>query len=199
MKLFSKKQFAPNIDWLIVGLGNPGSRYDKTRHNSGWMAADCIADKLGVKLNRVKFKSLCSEATINSNKCLIMKPTTFMNASGEAVVEAMNYYKIPIERIIVICDDISLDVGKLRIRRKGSDGGQKGLRSIINLSGSDSFTRIRVGVGAKPNPEYDLAAWVLSRFSQAELAALDSAFVNVCTAAELIIDGKTDEAMNRFN
>ena len=128
-----------------------------------------------------------------------MKPTTFMNASGEAVVEAMNFYKIPIERVLVICDDVSLDLAKVRIKRKGSDGGQKGLRSIIYLTGKDNFPRIKIGVGAKPNPDYDLADWVLSKLTPSELKLMDSALDNAVSAVELIIDEKTDEAMNKYN
>ncbi len=202
MSLFKskeKKEFASNIEWLIVGLGNPGSQYENTRHNCGWLTLDSMAQKYSVKLTRLKFKSLCGEAEISGKRCLLMKPTTFMNASGEAVVEAMNFYKIPIERVLVVCDDISLDVGALRCRRKGSDGGQKGLRSIIYLTGKDTFPRIKVGVGAKPHPDYDLAAWVLSKFTQTELKTMNQAFENAVKAAELIIDGRIDEAMNKFN
>lgn len=194
-----KKDFAPNIDWLIVGLGNPGEKYQFTRHNCGWLTVDNLAAKYSLKLTRLKFKSLCAPAEISGAKCLVMKPTTMMNASGEAVVEAMNYYKIPIERVLVICDDISLEPGKLRIKRKGSDGGQKGLRSIIYLSGQDGFPRIKIGIGAKPHPDYDLAAWVLSRFSASEEKAMNEAFDKAVSAVELIVDGKIDEAMNRFN
>lgn len=202
MGLFTKKvkkEFASNIEWLIVGLGNPGMQYEFTRHNCGWLAVDKLSEKYSLRLTRVKFKSLCAEAEISGKKCLVMKPTTMMNASGEAVVEAMNFYKIPIERVLVICDDISLDVGATRIKRKGSDGGQKGLRSIIQLTGSDNFTRIKIGVGAKPHPDYDLAAWVLSKFTQSELVKMNDAFTNAVSAAELIINGRTDEAMNKYN
>lgn len=202
MGLFSKKdkkEFAPNIDWIIVGLGNPGSQYANTRHNCGWLTMDRLAEKYSIKLTRIKFKSFCGEAVISGKKCLVMKPTTMMNASGEAVVEAMNFYKLPIERVLVVCDDISLDVGAIRIRRKGSDGGQKGLRSIIYLSGSDNFHRIKIGIGAKPHPDYDLAAWVLSRFTPQEFEKMNAAFDNAVSAAELIIDSKTDEAMNKYN
>ena len=128
-----------------------------------------------------------------------MKPTTMMNSSGEAVVEAMNFYKVPIERVLIICDDISLEPGKIRIRRKGTDGGQRGLRSIITLTGSENFPRVKVGVGAKPHPDYDLAAWVTSEFTEQERPKVFEAFGNAVSAIELIIDGKTDEAMNRFN
>lgn len=194
-----KKEFAPSVEWLIVGLGNPGNQYAATRHNCGWMTADRLAEKYGLKLTRLKFKSLCAEAEISGRKCLVMKPTTFMNESGQAVVEAMNFYKIPIENVLVISDDVSLDLGKTRVRRKGTDGGQKGLRSIIYLTGKDTFPRVKVGVGAKPNPEYDMAAWVLSRFTAEEMKTMSKAFDNAVSAIELIVAGKVDEAMNKYN
>lgn len=199
MGLFTKKQFAPNIDWLIVGLGNPGTQYATTRHNCGWMSVDRLAEKYNISLTRLKFKSLCGEASVSGQKCLIMKPTTYMNASGEAVVEAMNFYKIPIERVLVISDDVSLDLGRTRIRLKGSDGGQKGLRSIIYLTGKDSFPRIKVGVGQKPHPDYDMADWVLSKFTPSEMKTMSGAFDNAVSAAELIVEGKAEEAMNKHN
>lgn len=199
MGLFTKKQFASNIDWLIVGLGNPGAQYASTRHNCGWMSVDRLAEKYNISLTRIKFKSLCGEAAINGKKCLIMKPTTYMNASGEAVVEAINFYKIPIEHVLVFSDDVSLDLGRTRIRQKGSDGGQKGLRSIIYLTGKDNFPRIKIGVGQKPHPDYDLADWVLSKFTQSEMKTMSQAFDNAVCAAELIIAGKADEAMNKYN
>lgn len=203
MGIFSKFKndtgLSGSVEWLVVGLGNPGLKYARTRHNCGWLTIDNLAAKLGVDVTRAKFKSVCATAEIGGKKCLLMKPTTMMNASGEAVVEAMNFYKIPIERVLVICDDISLDVGKIRVKRKGSDGGQKGLRSIIYLTGSDNFPRVKVGVGAKPHPDYDLAAWVLSEFSDKEKPVVFEAFGNAAAAAELIIAGKTDEAMNKFN
>ena len=200
MGLFSKfRTDSGSVEWLIVGLGNPGTKYLRTRHNCGWLTIDNLAAKLGVSVTRSKFKSLCGNADIDGHKCLLMKPTTMMNASGQAVVEAMNFYKVPIERVVVICDDISLDVGKIRIKRKGSDGGQKGLRSIIELTGSDNFPRIKVGVGAKPHPDYDLAAWVLSEFTSKEQPVVFEAFGNAASAVQMIVSGKLDEAMNKFN
>ncbi len=199
MGLFTKKTFGNSISWLIVGLGNPGSQYENTRHNCGYRAIDAICKKYGVKPTRIKFKSLCGEVNISGEKCLVMKPTTFMNNSGEAVVEAMNFYKIPIENVLVICDDISLDVAKLRVKRKGTDGGQKGLRSIIYLTGKDTFPRIKIGVGAKPNPNYDLADWVLSKFTSQEAPKMQEAFETAVSAAELIVSGNTDKAMNLYN
>ncbi len=202
MGLFNKykdKDVGGSVEWLIVGLGNPGTKYTYTRHNCGWLTVDRWADKLGIKVNRVKFKSLVATADISGRKCLIMKPTTFMNASGEAVVEAMNFYKVPIDKVLVISDDVSLDCGNIRIRRKGSDGGQKGLRSIITLTGSDNFPRIKCGVGEKPHPDYDMAAWVLSTFTDTEKKKMLDAFDHAIAAAELIINGETDRAMNLYN
>jgi PTH1 family peptidyl-tRNA hydrolase len=160
---------------------------------------DYIADKLGVKVNRVKFKSTVGEGRMGGHRVLLMKPSTYMNNSGQAVVEAMNFYKIPAENVIVLLDDINLDVGKMRIRSKGSDGGQNGMKNIIYLSGSDKFPRIKIGIGKKPNPEYDLAAWVLSRFTKDELKALETIAENSYDAVELIMDDNISEAMNRYN
>ena len=197
--MFGRKTFGGSVEYLIVGLGNPDRKYENTRHNCGWLAIDYIAEKLGIKVNKIKYKSFVGEAAIGGKKALLMKPTTYMNNSGQAVVEAMSFYKIPPENVVVIFDDVSLDVGKMRIRQKGSDGGQKGMRSIIYLSGSDAFPRIKIGIGAKPNPDWDLADWVLSRFSDDERKTLDKMFENAYEAVGLIIDGKTDRAMNRFN
>ena len=187
------------IEYLIVGLGNPDKKYENTRHNCGWMAIDHLADKLGCKVNKIKFKSFVGECRINNKRALLMKPTTYMNNSGQAVVEAMNFYKLPPENVIVVFDDISLDVGKMRIRQKGSDGGQKGMRSIIYLSGKDTFPRIKIGIGAKPNPDWDLADWVLSRFSKDEGKLLEEMFDNAADAIALMVDGKIDRAMNLYN
>ena len=187
------------IEYLIVGLGNPDKKYENTRHNCGWMAIDHLADKLGCKVNKIKFKSFVGECRINNKRAMLMKPTTYMNNSGQAVVEAMNFYKLPPENVIVIFDDISLDVGKMRIRQKGSDGGQKGMRSIIYLSGKDTFPRIKIGIGAKPNPDWDLADWVLSRFSKDEGKLLEEMFDNAADAIALMVAGKIDRAMNLYN
>lgn len=197
--MFGNKKFGGSVEYIVVGLGNPDKKYENTRHNTGWLALDHIADKLDCKVNRIKFKSFVGECNINGKKVLLMKPTTYMNNSGQAVVEAMNFYKIPPENVIVIFDDISLDVGKMRIRSKGSDGGQKGMRSIIYLSGSDKFPRIKIGIGAKPNPSWDLADWVLSRFTDDEQKLLEKMFDNAFGAVELITDEKIDRAMNLYN
>lgn len=198
--MFRKKTFATGpVEYIVVGLGNPDRKYEYTRHNAGFIMIDFIADKIGVKINKVKFKSLVGEGNIGGSKVLLMKPSTYMNNSGEAVIEAMKFYKIPPENVIVLLDDINLDVGKMRIRSKGSDGGQKGMRSIIYLSGKDNFPRVKIGIGKKPNPEYDLASWVLSKFTKDELATLEKIAENSYEAVELIIQGKTDRAMNLFN
>ena len=196
--MFGKKA-AGGVEFLIVGLGNPDKKYEITRHNCGWMAVDYLADKLGCRVSKIKFKSFVGECRIGNSRALLMKPTTYMNNSGQAVVEAMNFYKLPPENVIVIFDDISLDVGKMRIRQKGSDGGQKGMRSIIYLSGSDAFPRVKIGIGAKPSPDWDLADWVLSRFSKDEGKQLEQMFENAAAAVELIVEGRIDRAMNLYN
>ena len=187
------------VEWLVVGLGNPGSKYENTRHNAGFLALDRIAEKTGARIDRLKFKSLCGEAAIGGKKVLLLKPSTFMNLSGQAVQEAMAFYKIPPERVLVLFDDISLDIGHMRIRLKGSDGGHNGMKNIIYLSGSDQFPRVKIGVGDKPHPDYDLADWVLSSFSKKDFEQLNPLFDNVCQSVNLIIEGKAAEAMNRFN
>ena len=187
------------VEYIIVGLGNPGTQYQDTRHNAGFMAIDTIAEKYSADVKRIKFKSLCGECTIAGKKCLLMKPTTYMNNSGEAVVEAMNFYKTDIEHLIVLYDDISLEPSKLRIRRKGSDGGHNGIKSIIYLTGEDSFPRVKIGVGKKPHPKYNLADWVLSNFKSEEIPLLKEACGNTADAVELMVDGKINEAMNKFN
>lgn len=187
------------VEYMVVGLGNPGKQYEDTRHNAGFLALDHIADRTGCKVNKLKFKALSGDTKIGGKRVLLLKPTTFMNLSGQSVLEAMQFYKIPPQNIIVISDDVALDVGKMRIRRSGSDGGQKGLRSIIQLTGQDEFPRIRIGVGQKPHPQMELADWVLSRFSKEDGKLLAPMWQNALEAVELIIQGRTDEAMNRFN
>ncbi len=186
-------------EFIIAGLGNPGTQYENTRHNCGFMAAETLADIYETPLKRLRFKSLTGEISIGGKRCLVMKPTTFMNNSGDAVEEAAVFYKIPPERILVIYDDISLDAGRLRIRGKGSDGGHNGMKSIILRLNSDNFPRIRIGVGEKPNKDYDLADWVLSRFTKEEGEKLETALSNSAKAAELIVEGKINEAMNLYN
>ena len=197
--LFRKNAPTGPVDFLIVGLGNPDKKYEGTRHNAGFMVVEALAEEYGVRVNRVKYKSLVGEAVIGGKKVLLMQPQTYMNLSGEAVREAMSFYKLPPENCLVICDDITLPVGTIRLRRKGSDGGQRGVRSIITLCGSEQFPRIKVGVGQKPHPDYDLAAWVLSRFTESEKAPLRDAVKHAAEAAELIVKGEMDTAMNRYS
>ena len=197
--IFKKKFNNSNIDFMIVGLGNPGIEYEYTRHNAGFLCVEYIADKLGVKIDKFKHKAYYTTADFDGKKVLLVKPQTYMNLSGEAVVGLLNFFKVDIDKLLVISDDISLDVGKMRIRRKGSDGGQKGLRSIIELTGKDNFPRIKVGIGKKPNPNYELAKWVLSKFKDDELKELENIKENVYSAAKLIINDQIDKAMNKFN
>lgn len=187
------------VEYLVVGLGNPGREYEETRHNAGFMALDTIAQKLGFKIDRIKFKGLCGDAVIAGKRVLFLKPSTFMNLSGQSVTEAMQFHKIPIEHVIVFCDDISLDVGRVRIRRKGSDGGHNGLKNIIYLSAKDTFPRVKIGVGQKPHPDYDLAKWVLSRFSADDKKNLQKVLDQAADILSLIIEGKIDQAMSNYN
>ena len=194
----SAKPKAP-IEWLVVGLGNPGRDYVTTRHNAGFMAMDVLARKKGVVCDRSRFKALTAECEIAGKGVLMMLPQTYMNASGEAVREAAQFYKIPAEHILVISDDTNLDIGRMRLRDSGSDGGQRGLRSIIYLMGFDNFPRLRIGVGKKPHPEMDLADWVLSRFTDGELKQLEELMKIAADCVELYIGGKHDEAVRLCN
>ena len=197
--MFFKKKPTGPVDFMIVGLGNPGKQYEATRHNAGFIAMEALADKLGAEVKRIKYKSYCGETTIGDKRVLLMMPQTYMNNSGEAVREAMQFYKLTPAQVLVMMDDISLPVGKIRIRRKGSDGGQKGMRSIITLTGSDEVPRIKLGVGAKPHPDYDLAAWVLSKFTKEEQPLMVEAAKRAADAACLIAEGDIDAAMNQFS
>ncbi len=200
-KLESQREPEPQgpVEFIICGLGNPGTQYDGTRHNIGFMTVDTLCEKYKLDCKKLNFKSLTCDAMISGKRCLIMKPTTYMNNSGEAVTEAMAFYKVPPEKTLIIFDDISLEPGKLRIRRKGSDGGHNGIKSIIYLSGSDQFPRIKMGVGAKPHPDYSLADWVLGHFKKDQAEILEAGMDNAVTCVELIVDGKINEAMNKFN
>lgn len=200
-KLEAERAPAPSgaVEYIIAGLGNPGSDYENTRHNIGFMTIDTLCEKYKLSCKKVKFKSLTCDAMIGGKRCLIMKPTTFMNKSGEAVTEAMSFYKIPPERTIIVYDDISLPPGKLRIRRKGSDGGHNGMKNIIYLSGKDTFPRIKMGVGAKPHPDYSLADWVLGHFKKEDGEALEACMKNACESIELMVQDKINEAMNKHN
>ncbi len=197
--LFKKKAAGP-VDFLIVGLGNPGKKYEYTRHNAGFLSMDKLAKSLGVSIDRAKFHSLTATATLDDGtKVMLMKPQTMMNASGAAVQEAALFYKLDPSQIVVISDDINLDVGKLRIRPSGSAGGQNGLKDIIACLGSNAFPRVRVGVGMKPHPDYDLAAWVLSKFSDADMKVMDKAFEDAADAAAWIAKGDITKAMNLYS
>lgn len=187
------------VEYIIVGLGNPGSKYEGTRHNAGFMALDYIAEKAGAEINRIRFKGLCGFATISGKKVLLLKPSTYMNLSGQSVTEAMNFYKLPPERVIILYDDISLEPGRMRIRLKGSHGGQNGMKNIIYLCGTDKFPRIKLGTGAKPSPEWDLADWVLSKFNEQDKNALYEAIDHANSSVALMVEGKVAEAMNKYN
>ena len=189
----------PAYDWLVAGLGNPGIRYENTRHNAGFIAADKLSEKYGFDINKHKFEALCGEFSVDGRRILVIKPQTYMNNSGRAVTAAAAFYKIPADRFILMHDDISLDVGKIRMRRKGSDGGQRGMRDIIELCGTDELMRIKIGVGKKPHPDYDLADWVLSKFPPEQKSDLEKAIENAATAVKAIITNGIDFAMNKYN
>lgn len=187
------------ITHIIAGLGNPGLAYANTRHNAGFMGLDALAKSNSIDVKTMRFKSDCGDGSVGGVRCLLMKPTTFMNLSGEAISQAASFYKIPPSNIVIMYDDITLPPGKLRVRCKGSAGGHNGMKSIITLLNTYEFPRVRIGVGAKPSPDYDLADWVLSKFTEDDTKALAPALENAAKAAELIIQGKIDEAMNRFS
>ena len=193
--IFQKKA----IEYLVVGLGNPGTKYTVTRHNAGFLTIDLFAQEHSFRIDRLKFHALIADKIVKGHRCIFMKPQTFMNLSGEAVNECAAFYKIPPERILVIFDDVNADVGNIRIKRKGSAGGHNGIKSIIECIGSEDFPRIKLGIGQKPHPDYDLADWVLSTFKNDELQTLRDAAQNAGKATELIIDGKIDEAMNKYS
>lgn len=187
------------IEYVIAGLGNPGMEYDGTRHNAGFAVLDILAEQLGEKIDRLRFKGKTAEVTIDGTRCLLLKPTTYMNNSGESIVQALEFYKIDVTKLIVVCDDISLDAGKLRIRRKGSHGGHNGLRSICELTGRDDYQRIKMGVGKKPHPDYDLAKWVLGKFGKDDAEKMKISSENACECIKLMVQDKTYEAMNKYN
>ncbi|MBD5159118.1 MAG: aminoacyl-tRNA hydrolase [Ruminococcus sp.] len=186
-------------EYIIAGLGNFGMEFDNTRHNAGFGVVDKLAEQYGTTINRMQFKGKTALADIEGFRCLLLKPTTYMNKSGESIVQAMEFYKLDVDNLIVVCDDISLDCGKIRIRRKGSHGGHNGLRNIIDLTGRDDFLRIKVGVGKKPHPDYDLAKWVLGKFRPDDMEKMKISTENACEALKLMILDETDEAMNRYN
>lgn len=187
------------MSWLVVFLGNPGPKYENTRHNAGFMTADALAEDKGVSINRSKYKALTAECQIGDEKVMLMKPQTFMNLSGEAVREAVKFYKLQPENVLVVSDDVSLPIGKLRIRQKGSAGGHNGLKSIISNLGTDAFPRIKLGVGAPPHPDYDMADWVLSVFKNQDAVDMDEAAKRAAKAVESYIVNGPDKTMNLFN
>lgn len=187
------------VSWLIVFLGNPGPRYEMTRHNAGFMAADAMAKEMNISINKLCFKALTASCEIGGESVLLMKPQTFMNLSGDAVSRAAKFYKIPPEQVIVVSDEISLPIGKLRIRTKGSAGGHNGLKDIIAKLGTDAFPRIRIGVGAPPHPDYDMADWVLSSFKNQDAEDMLAAAARAAQAAQCYITQGAERAMNRFN
>lgn len=187
------------LEWIIAGLGNIGREYEQTRHNAGFMALDMLAEEKGVKLDRCRFQSMTAEVVLEGKRVLLMKPNTLMNRSGLALGEAAGYYKIPSERLLVIYDDISLEPGRIRLRREGSAGGHNGIKSIIDWVDSQNFPRIKIGVGKKPHPDYNLADWVLSRFKEEEKAPLKEALKMSSEAARMIVSGNMASAMNKFN
>ena len=198
-KKIETKTSSEPVSFILVGLGNVGKQYEKTRHNAGFLAIDHIAKKYGATIDRVKFHALVGEANIGGVRVLLMKPTTFMNNSGVAVGEAASFYKISPDRVLVLHDEISFDPGIIRIRRKGSAGGHNGLKSIIAHLPGEDFPRIKIGVGKKPNPQYDLADWVLGKMPEADALAMEKRFDDIAAATEQIIKGDIDGAMGRFS
>lgn len=187
------------VEYIVVGLGNPGKEYERTRHNAGFMAIDYISGRCGARVDRAKFSALVGETTIEGKRVLLMKPQTFMNSSGEAVSAAARFYKIEPENIIVISDDVSLDVGRIRVRRKGSHGGQNGLRSIETCLGTQNYQRIKIGIGAKPHPDYDMASWVLSSFDVKDIETLTENYPRIYDGLCKMLSGDTEEAMQICN
>ena len=187
------------VEYLIVGLGNPGLQYEKTRHNAGFLAIDFLSERYGIRVNSAKYRALVGDGMIAGKRVLLMKPQTFMNLSGEAVSEAVRFYKLAADRVIVLSDDVSLEPGRLRVRRKGSAGGHNGLKSIQEHLGGDSYPRIKIGVGAKPSPDYDMADWVLSSLGNENLEKLKGTFDGLSSGLEKILLGDVDGAMQICN
>ncbi len=198
-KKIEKKIDTGPVSFIIAGLGNVGAQYERTRHNAGFLAIDYIAEKLGVRIDRLKFRAMTAEAEIGGVRVLLMKPTTLMNNSGVAIAEAASFYKIPPERVLVLHDEISFDPGVIRIRRKGSAGGHNGLKSIIAHLGADTFPRVKIGVGKKPSADYDLVSFVLGKFPDGDMKLLCERFADIFASSELIVRGDIDTAMNRFS
>lgn len=198
-KKIEKKSDTGPVAFIIAGLGNPGAKYEGTRHNAGFVAIDYIASRCGVKIDRAKFHSLVAECEIAGVRTLLMKPQTFMNLSGTAIAEAVRFYKIPPERVLVLHDEISFEPGLMRIRRKGSAGGHNGLKNIIECLGSEEFPRVKIGVGKKPHPEYDLVDWVLGKLTDEGAKQIEARLADIHSASEFIALGNIDEAMQRYS
>lgn len=196
--MFLRKKTGPAA-WIAVFLGNPGAKYSGTRHNVGFLTAGVLEKTAGIKIDRLKYKALTCVCDLAGEKVFLMKPQTYMNLSGDAVSQAMRFYKLPLERIIVVADDAALPVGKIRIRRDGSAGGHNGLKDIIGKCGGDNFPRIKIGVGAPPHPDYDMADWVLSVFSGKEAELISEAAKSAAKAVEMIIGSGIEKAMNTYN
>lgn len=193
-----RKNYEP-VTWIAVFLGNPGTRYENSRHNAGYMAGDAVAETAGVTLNRLKFNALTATASLGGQKVLLMKPQTFMNLSGGAVQQAMRFYKVPLSNVVAVSDDVSLPAGKLRIRRRGSAGGHNGLKDIIAKCGGEDFPRIKIGVGAPPHEDYEMADWVLSKLTGDEKKQITEAAATAAKALETIIKRGIDKAMSEYN
>ena len=200
-RIFTGKKTEPQppVEWLIVGLGNPGDKYRGTRHNAGYVAIDAIAEKAGVRIDRAAYRGLTGRGTLGGKGVLFLKPETYMNLSGASVREAAAFYKIPPERILILCDDVSFEPGRVRIRRSGSHGGHNGLRNISEQLGSDAYPRIRIGVGQKPHPEYDLVDWVLGKLPEQDARKIADRAADFFDAATLIVSGEIETAMNRYS
>lgn len=197
--MFFNKNRSSGVEWLLVGLGNPGDKYDNTRHNVGFAAIDQLAEELRVPVQKLKYRALTQTVELGGAKVLLMKPITYMNLSGEAVGEAARFFKIPADHVLVLSDDVSLPVGRLRIRKGGSAGGHNGLKSIIQHLGTDQFPRVKIGVGEKPHPDYDMADWVLGKFAGEDLKTITQAIERAGKAAACYIQDGPDKAMNKFN
>ena len=195
--MFQRK--SGGVDWLLVCLGNPGSQYENTRHNVGFMVADEIGERARIPIQKLKYKALTNVTELGGQRVLVMKPVTYMNLSGEAVRQAADFYKVPADHVLVVSDDTALAVGRLRIRKGGSAGGHNGLKSIIQHLGTDQFPRLRLGVGEKPHPDYDLADWVLGKFQGEDKAAIDAAVKRAADAVECILSQGLDRGMNKYN
>lgn len=197
--MFFNRNGSGGVEWLLVGLGNPGSKYESTRHNMGWLALDSLMEKEKFALNKLRFKAWTGMLDYKGHKILVMKPQTYMNLSGESVGEAARFYKVPADHVLVISDDVSLPVGKLRIRKSGSAGGHNGLKNIIQHLGTDAFPRIKVGVGMPDHPDHEMIDWVIGKPQGEEAKPLRAALDRAANAALSVIDEGPDRAMNRFN